>query len=95
MTLLFSTEKHEYSSLHQLTSTACVHTRILTIPLFNTAGGNMGPTLLHPMSQEPLLAARMLIEECQGLLLDVDDIDRCFKASGAQPALAGSLLHAR
>lgn len=38
---------------------------------------------LRPLEQEPLLAARIMIEDCMCLLLDVDDIDRMFMvASG-------------
>ena len=33
---------------------------------------------LRPLEQEPLLAARIMIEDCMCLLLDVDDIDRMF-----------------
>ena len=32
----------------------------------------------RPLEQEPLLAARIMIEDCMCLLLDVDDIDRMF-----------------
>lgn len=34
-----------------------------------------------PLEQEPLLAARIMIEDCLALLLDVQDIDRLFAAS--------------
>ena len=30
----------------------------------------------RPLEQEPLLAARIMIEDCMNLLLDVEDIDR-------------------
>ena len=33
---------------------------------------------MRPLEQEPLLAARIMIEDCMCLLLDVDDIDRMF-----------------
>lgn len=37
---------------------------------------------LRPLEQEPLLAARIMIEDCMCLLLDVDDIDRMFIMAG-------------
>jgi len=37
-----------------------------------------------PLEQEPQLAARIVIEDCMCLLLDVDDIDRVWAASGGQ-----------
>ena len=37
-----------------------------------------------PLDQEPQLAARIVIEDCMCLLLDVDDIDRVWAASGGQ-----------
>ena len=44
-----------------------------------TAGEEEGPSKpLRPLEQEPLLAARIMIEDCMCLLLDVDDIDRMF-----------------
>ena len=36
-------------------------------------------TRSKPLEQEPLLAARIVIEDCMCLLLDVDDIDRVCK----------------
>ncbi|CAL8464049.1 g3584 [Coccomyxa elongata] len=36
------------------------------------------------LEDEPLLAARIVVEDCLNLLLDVDDIDRMWAASGAQ-----------
>jgi len=41
--------------------------------------GRAKPT---PLDQEPQLAARIVIEDCMCLLLDVDDIDRVWAASG-------------
>lgn len=35
----------------------------------------------RPLEQEPALAARIMIEDCLALLLDVQDIDRLFAAS--------------
>ena len=35
---------------------------------------------LRPLEKEPLLAARIMIEDCMCLLLDVDDIDRVFNS---------------
>ena len=40
--------------------------------------GEEGAKPLRPLEQEPLLAARIMIEDCMCLLLDVDDIDRMF-----------------
>lgn len=41
------------------------------------------------LDQEPLLAARLMIEDCMGLLMDVDDIDRVLmrlaRVQGGQP----------
>jgi DNA topoisomerase 2-associated protein PAT1 len=31
---------------------------------------------VKPLDQEPLLAARIMVEDCLNLMLDVDDIDR-------------------
>lgn len=44
-----------------------------------------------PLEQEPLLAARIMIEDCMALLLDVEDIDRIFVAA-AGGALRACLL---
>ncbi len=41
-----------------------------------------GATPSKPLEQEPLLAARIMIEDCMALLLDVEDIDRIFVAAG-------------
>lgn len=41
---------------------------------------------LRPLEHEPLLAARIMIEDCLNLLLDVDDIDRRFKAAMTRAA---------
>jgi len=40
-----------------------------------------------PLEQEPLLAARIMVEDCMHLLLDVDDIDRCFAAAAARSSV--------
>eukprot|EP00803_Ostreobium_quekettii_P004730 evm.model.scf_1219EXC.2 EVM.evm.TU.scf_1219EXC.2 scf_1219EXC:12761-18077(-) len=51
-------------------------------------GGNGGPAgqtaTNTPLMQEPLLNARKVIEECQSLLLDVDDIDRLVDSDGVR-----------
>lgn len=39
----------------------------------------------RPLEQEPALAARIMIEDCLALLLDVQDIDRLFAASPSAP----------
>lgn len=35
-----------------------------------------------PLEQEPQLAARIVIEDCMCLLLDIDDIDRVWNSAG-------------
>jgi hypothetical protein len=53
-------------------------------------GGGDGST--RPLEQEPLLAARIMIEDCMCLVLDVLDIDQIFVAAaggeglGAEPS---------
>lgn len=37
---------------------------------------------VKPLEEEPLLAARIVIEDCMCLLMDVDDIDRVGAVSG-------------
>ena len=45
------------------------------------AGAGGGPRQAQrPLEQEPLLAARIMIEDCMNLLLDVEDIDRLYTA---------------
>ena len=44
------------------------------------------------LEDEPLLAARMVIEDCLCLLLDVDDIDRLWAAQGACDEADGPAL---
>ncbi len=45
------------------------------------AGAGGGPRQAQrPLEQEPLLAARIMIEDCMNLLLDVEDIDRVYTA---------------
>ena len=72
----------------------CVPTVWWTI---SSQGEEPGPTERRALEDEPLLAARMVVEDCMCLLLDVDDIDRlwavsmfpldaCSPASRAQPA---------
>ena len=41
-----------------------------------SAGTDADGQSLRPLEKEPLLAARIMIEDCMCLLLDVDDIDR-------------------
>jgi len=40
----------------------------------------------RPLEQEPMLAARIMVEDCMLLLCDVEDIDRMFAASAAAAA---------
>ncbi len=51
----------------------------------------------RPLEQEPLLAARIMIEDCMCLLLDVDDIDRMLTAGEAHElrAIGGALVTRR
>lgn len=53
-----------------------------------------GPTS-RPLEQEPYLAARMLIEDCVNLLLDIDDIDRIVFVSGPDKPDFAYLRHRR
>ena len=60
----------------------------LATPCFH-AGTDADGQSLRPLEKEPLLAARIMIEDCMCLLLDVDDIDRVASSSarnGAGPA---------
>ena len=41
-----------------------------------------GSTPARPLEQEPLLAARIMVEDCIDLLMDVDDIDRLLASRG-------------
>ena len=43
---------------------------------YYSAGTDADGQSLRPLEREPLLAARIMIEDCMCLLLDVDDIDR-------------------
>lgn len=47
------------------------------------------------LEDEPLLAARIVVEDCLSLLLDVDDIDRMWAASGAQRDIKAALCQRR
>ena len=44
-------------------------------------GPSKDPPERRALEDEPLLAARIVIEDCMCLLLDVDDIDRLWAAS--------------
>lgn len=50
----------------------------------NSKEGDETETPQRPLDQEPLLAARIMVEDCMSLLLDVDDIDRKVKAARAR-----------
>lgn len=54
------------------------------------AAGSGGSTH-RPLEKEPLLAARIMIEDCMMLLMDVEDVDRIFTASNGAPAEAAAL----
>lgn len=59
-------------------------------------GGGEAPST-KPLEQEPLLAARIMIEDCMCLLLDVDDVDRMLTAGEAHElqSMGNALLHRR
>uniref|UniRef100_A0A7S3QTL7 Uncharacterized protein n=1 Tax=Dunaliella tertiolecta TaxID=3047 RepID=A0A7S3QTL7_DUNTE len=66
-----------------------IRTPKVLMDLSPQAGGQeaLGPGLAaKPLEQEPLLAARIMIEDCLHLMLDVDDIDRLFTAAAARAA---------
>jgi DNA topoisomerase 2-associated protein PAT1 len=44
-------------------------------------GADVAPA--RPLEQEPLLAARIMIEDCMCLILDVLDIDQIFVAASS------------
>lgn len=46
------------------------------------AGGDGGRPQRRRLEQEPMLAARIMIEDCFALILDVLDIDQIFVAAG-------------
>lgn len=46
----------------------------------NSGRGEVG---VRRLDQEPMLAARIMIEDCMALILDVQDIDRIFSAAAA------------
>ncbi|GAB2222817.1 hypothetical protein Drorol1_Dr00016945 [Drosera rotundifolia] len=48
-------------------------------PKSSVSGGGEQKVSERPLEQEPLLVARIIIEDCMCLLLDVDDIDRFLK----------------
>jgi len=78
-----------YITLHYITlhyiMLCYVSLPVLRQPCGDAAGGEEDgePSKpLRPLEQEPLLAARIMIEDCMCLLLDVDDIDRMFIMAG-------------
>jgi DNA topoisomerase 2-associated protein PAT1 len=46
-------------------------------------GGNKAGAPSRRLDQEPMLAARIMIEDCMALILDVQDIDRIFTAAAS------------
>ncbi|GAX80037.1 hypothetical protein CEUSTIGMA_g7476.t1 [Chlamydomonas eustigma] len=57
------------------------------VPAAAAKTSSAGQEVLHRrLHQEPMLAARMMIEDCLNLLLDVDDIDRKIKAETTRKA---------
>ena len=55
--------------------------------------GDAGPT--RALADEPRLAARIVVEDCACLLLDVADIDRLFAAAGGRRPDEGALQQRR
>lgn len=49
----------------------------------------------RPLDQEPLLAARIMVEDCMGLLLDIDDIDRLLVQPAGMSRERAPALHQR
>ena len=49
-----------------------------------TAGDTKAPSKHKRLDQEPALAVRVVIEDCMALILDVEDVDRIFVASGGK-----------
>lgn len=64
------------------------------LPFPGSGNGTSEPKMTEkPLEQEPLLAARITIEDCLCLLLDIDDIDRTLQFS--QPQDGGTQLRRR
>lgn len=57
------------------------------------AGGSKAAPPARPLEQEPMLAARIMVEDCMLLLCDVEDIDRLFAASAAQTSPTNIGMH--
>ncbi|KAJ4825411.1 hypothetical protein Tsubulata_030905 [Turnera subulata] len=55
--------------------------------------GSSEQTSERPLEQEPMVAARVTVEDCLGVLLDVDDIDRFLQFN--QPQDGGAQLRRR
>ncbi|WOL15352.1 hypothetical protein Cni_G24133 [Canna indica] len=64
---------------------------LLEVDMPSTSGGDQKS--IKPLEQEPMLAARITIEDCISLLLDVDDIDRMLQNN--QPQDGGLQLKRR
>ena len=47
------------------------------------AAAAVAPTSTRRLNQEPMLAARIMIEDCMALILDVQDIDRIYTAAAS------------
>lgn len=48
------------------------------------SGPGAGGAPARPLEQEPMLAARIMVEDCMCLILDVLDIDQIFVAAGGE-----------
>lgn len=68
---------------------------LLEVDLPTSALGNVNSDQIseRPLEQEPMLAARITIEDCLRVVLDVDDIDRLLQFS--QPQDGGTQLRRR
>ncbi|KAG6485995.1 protein PAT1 homolog 1-like isoform X1 [Zingiber officinale] len=65
---------------------------LLEVEMPSASGDDQKPSM-KPLEQEPMLAARITVEDCISLLLDVDDIDRVLQNN--QPQDGGLQLKRR
>jgi DNA topoisomerase 2-associated protein PAT1 len=60
-----------------------------------TSNGKQGASQQKLLEQEPLLAARIMIEDCMDFLLDIDDVDRLLAVNGGRAGNAAGLRSRR
>jgi DNA topoisomerase 2-associated protein PAT1 len=60
-----------------------------------TSNGKPGASQQKLLEQEPLLAARIMIEDCMDFLLDIDDVDRLLAVNGSRAGNAAGLRSRR